>query len=126
MIAQPLPPKPVGRKLFTLGRKLFLISLFGIKSVPVFLTHGLSLYRRRLSILTILVTISLKTYGILPPKAATVCSGQRPQHSSVPWGAYSRPEAAIVSCGQRPQGFISQKSRLKSGHIVTLQLHCNY
>ena len=28
-----------------------------------------------------LVTISLKTYGILPPVAATVCFGQRPQHS---------------------------------------------
>ena len=27
---------------------------------------------------TDLVTISLNTYGILPPKAATVCCGQRP------------------------------------------------
>ena len=30
---------------------------------------------------TDLVTISLNTYGILPPKAATVCYGRRPQHS---------------------------------------------
>ena len=34
-------------------------------------------------------------------------------------GAYSRPEAAIVACG-RQQGFLNQKSRLKSGNLVTL------
>ena len=34
-------------------------------------------------------------------------------------GAYSRPEAATIACGQRPQGFMSQMSRLKSGHLVT-------
>ena len=54
---------------------------------------------------------------------------QREHHSSLwPKGtrflksqrAYSRPEAAIVACGQMPQGFISHKSRLPPGHLVTL------
>ena len=36
-------------------------------------------------------------------------------------GAYPRPEAATIACGRRPQGFMSQKSRLKSGHLVTQQ-----
>ena len=36
MIAERLPPQLIGRKLFTLGRELFLIPLFGIKLVPDF------------------------------------------------------------------------------------------
>ena len=46
-----------------------------------FLTHRLSVCRR--NILITLVTISLKTYGILTPEAATVCCGRRPQTSWV-------------------------------------------
>ena len=36
--------------------------------------------------------------------------------------AYSRPEAAIVACGQRPQDFLSHKSRLSPGQVVTLDM----
>ena len=32
-------------------------------------------------------------------------------------GAHSRPKAATVTCGRMPQGLLSQKSRLKSGHL---------
>ena len=34
--------------------------------------------------------------------------------------AYLRSEAVTVACGRRPQGFITHKSGLKSGHLVTL------
>ena len=50
-------------------------------------------------------------HSLLWPEATTFLSHR---------GAYSRPEAATVACGRRPQGFISQMSRLKSGHLVTL------
>ena len=52
-------------------------------------------------------------HSLLWPEATTFLSHR---------GAYSRPEAATVACGRRPQGFMSQKSRLKSGHLVTLDL----
>ena len=52
-------------------------------------------------------------HSLLWPEATTFLSHK---------GAYSRPEAATVACGRRPQGFMSQKSRLKSGHLVTLLL----
>ena len=52
-------------------------------------------------------------HSLLWPEATTFLSHR---------GAYSRPEAATVACGRRPQGFMSQKSRLKSGHLVTLVL----
>ena len=48
-----------------------------------FLTHRLSVCRRKRDIPITLVTISLKTYGILPLEAATVCCGRWPQHSWV-------------------------------------------
>ena len=35
-------------------------------------------------------------------------------------GGYSRSEAATVTSGQGPQGFMSQKSQLDQGHMVTL------
>ena len=38
---------------------------------------------------------------------------------------YSRPDAAIVACDRRPQGFISLKSWLPPGHLVTLVLAAN-
>ena len=53
-------------------------------------------------------------HSLLWPEATTFLSHR---------GAYSRPEAATVACGRRPQGFMSQKSRLKSGHLVTLSMH---
>ena len=36
--------------------------------------------------------------------------------------AYSRPELAIVACGQIPQDFLSHKSRLSPGKVVTLDM----
>ena len=61
------------------------------------------------------MTIPLRTYGNLPPEAAIVCCGPEATTFLSHRGVYTRPEAATV-----PQGFISQKSRLKSGHLVTL------
>ena len=56
-------------------------------------------------------------HSLLWPEATTFLSHR---------GVYLRPEAATVACGRRPQGFISQKSRPKSGHLVTLGLTRTY
>ena len=53
-------------------------------------------------------------HSLLWPEATTFLSYR---------GAYSRPEAATVACGRRPQGFITHKSRLKSGHLVTPDIY---
>ena len=66
-----------------------------------------------------LVTISLKTYGNLPPEAVTVCCGTTFLSQGI---AYSWPEATTVACGQRPQGFMSYKSWLNQGQMFRLDI----
>ena len=52
-------------------------------------------------------------HNLLWPEATTFLSHRR---------AYLRPEANTVACGHRPQGFMSQKSRLNPGNLVTLYI----
>ena len=52
-------------------------------------------------------------HSLLWPEATTFLSPRR---------AHLRTQAAIVACGRRPQGFMSQKSRLNPGHLVTLDI----
>ena len=53
------------------------------------------------------------SHSLLWPEATTFLS---------PRDAYSRPQAATVDCGRRPQSFMSQKSLLNPGHLVTLDI----
>ena len=85
---------------------------------PLSVDSGLA-NNHRFIIIT-LVTISLETYEILPPEAATVCCGQRPQHSwiteslSAAWGRYSClwPKDTRIN--------MSHLSQLNPGQMVTL------
>ena len=59
----------------------------------------------------IILVTNQNSYGILLPESATVCCGQRLQHSWVTGELICDPKTATVGCYQRPQGLISYKSR---------------
>ena len=95
---------------------------FWNKIISQFLTHGLSLCRRRLTILITLVTISLNTYGILPTKAATVYCGQRLQHSWITGEPIRsrRPPQLLVAKGHRFESSVPAKPKA-DGHTTVIK-----